>query len=351
LDPLVEELLVLMNGVSMDVCMPDGELQPQSVKAALSIVYCDLPAAKKTSGFVPFNAVCGCHRCKSKFGNLHGESKRDWSGWNDDDWIPRTIQVNKAEANAWKLKSDTGQSVKALEDENGTRYSPLHRLPYFDAPGFTVIEPMHNLYLGTVKHLMGLWLSRDTRNSWVNASTAKLLIDKYDLKKMQEFLIKKHRFNRRCDGRSLVKKITIGTGFSYLKAAEWKAWSMFARLVLKQALDTARFENFMLFSNALRILEANAVSLADIDACYIKSREFCIGFGHLYGKHNVQSNMHFHLHLAEYMRMYDPISCFWAFNFERYNMYVKRIHTNHKKNFEKMFMVQFFELSMPRIIK
>jgi hypothetical protein len=42
LDPLVDELLLLMNGVTMNAMMPDGQIQAQKVKAALSMVCCDL---------------------------------------------------------------------------------------------------------------------------------------------------------------------------------------------------------------------------------------------------------------------------------------------------------------------
>lgn len=344
LDPLVDELLLLMNGVTMNAMMPDGQIQAQKVKAALSMVCCDLPAAKKTSGFVSFHAICGCHRCKSRFNILANEGRRDWSGWNSDDWILRTKEENKSEAEAWKIKKDSGQNVKPLEDANGTRYSSLHKLPYFDAPAFTVIEPMHNLYLGTAKHMMNLWLSRDTRNSWVKRSTAEPLIDKQSLARFEDFF-SNFSFKDESDGRSIVRKINIGPGFSYLKAAEWKIWcSTMSPLILRQVLDTERFNNFMLFVDALQILERNIIRLTDIDTCHAKLREFCIGFEHLYGKRNVTSNMHFHLHLAECIRMYGPISCFWAFNFERYNMFVKMVRTNHKKGFEKTFMVQMLRI-------
>ncbi|KAG1437317.1 hypothetical protein G6F56_013166 [Rhizopus delemar] len=51
LDPLVEELLTLQHGVLMHT-HSNGVV---NVKAALSIVGCDLPAAKKVSGFTAIN--------------------------------------------------------------------------------------------------------------------------------------------------------------------------------------------------------------------------------------------------------------------------------------------------------
>lgn len=47
-----------------------------------------------------------------------------------------------------------------LESKYGTRYSELMRLPYFNCVRFTVIDPMHNLFLGTAKNVMeNVWLN------------------------------------------------------------------------------------------------------------------------------------------------------------------------------------------------
>ncbi|OAD81215.1 hypothetical protein PHYBLDRAFT_161839 [Phycomyces blakesleeanus NRRL 1555(-)] len=44
-----------------------------------------------------------------------------------------------------------------LEKENSTRWSELHWLSYFDPVRFTVIDLMHNLYLGTAKRMIQIW--------------------------------------------------------------------------------------------------------------------------------------------------------------------------------------------------
>ena len=41
--------------------------------------------------------------------------------------------------------------------ESGVRYSVLLELPYFDPIRFHVIDPMHNLLLGTAKRMMVTW--------------------------------------------------------------------------------------------------------------------------------------------------------------------------------------------------
>jgi hypothetical protein len=41
------------------------------------------------------------------------------------------------------------------------RYSVLIELPYFDPIKYTVIDPMHNLFLGTAKYCLNLWLKQE----------------------------------------------------------------------------------------------------------------------------------------------------------------------------------------------
>ncbi len=45
-----------------------------------------------------------------------------------------------------------------MESKYGVRYSILLALPYFDPIKFTVIDPMHNLFLGTGKHVFKVWV-------------------------------------------------------------------------------------------------------------------------------------------------------------------------------------------------
>lgn len=150
-----------MSGKGIPPLMPDG-----TIKAALSMVCCGLPAAKKTSGFVSFSANSECHRCKRQFIQIN-EPK--YSGTNYDVWHHRTKEENDQEAEKWHHAETRYKTARSdLESDNGTRWSELHRLPYFDAPSFTVIEQMHNLYLGTVKKLVNIWLNDATRSGFLN---------------------------------------------------------------------------------------------------------------------------------------------------------------------------------------
>ncbi|OAD70543.1 hypothetical protein PHYBLDRAFT_102129, partial [Phycomyces blakesleeanus NRRL 1555(-)] len=147
LRPLVAELNQLYGGVVMPtVQCPSGAL----VRAALLLVACDIPAARKTCGFTSHSSTCACNKCNRQFPRLPDSNAVDYSGFVFSEWVPRTDAENRRDAELWRMASSDAQR-KRLERENGVRWSELHDLVYFNLVECTVINPMHNLYLGTAK--------------------------------------------------------------------------------------------------------------------------------------------------------------------------------------------------------
>ena len=61
-----------------------------------------------------------------------------------------------------QLKHERSTSaLRKAESSLGVRYSVLLSLPYFDTVRFTVVDPMHNLYLGSRKHVLKVWIDRN----------------------------------------------------------------------------------------------------------------------------------------------------------------------------------------------
>ena len=58
MQPLVDDLLKLWEGVQVEICGTTT-----TIRAVLSCISCDIPAIRKTSGFVGHNALHGCTRC------------------------------------------------------------------------------------------------------------------------------------------------------------------------------------------------------------------------------------------------------------------------------------------------
>ena len=58
-----------------------------------------------------------------------------------------------------QLKNERSTSaLRKAESSLGVRYSVLLSLPYFDPVRFTVVDPMHYLYLGSGKHVFKVWM-------------------------------------------------------------------------------------------------------------------------------------------------------------------------------------------------
>ena len=85
---------------------------------------------------------------------------RDYSGFNRDNWKPRSSDAHRKDVDyTLKYKNRTEQAQK--ESEVGCRYSVLVDLPYFDPIRMLIIDPTHNLHLGTAKHIFHkVWMPR-----------------------------------------------------------------------------------------------------------------------------------------------------------------------------------------------
>ena len=81
LEPLVDELLKLWNGVEM--ITTEGQ---QIVHAVLLCNSSDVPATRKVGGFVGHGALKGCSRCLRNFETTRFSEKPNYSGFNPEAW-------------------------------------------------------------------------------------------------------------------------------------------------------------------------------------------------------------------------------------------------------------------------
>uniref|UniRef100_A0A1X7U7L0 Uncharacterized protein n=1 Tax=Amphimedon queenslandica TaxID=400682 RepID=A0A1X7U7L0_AMPQE len=135
------------------------------VKGALMLVSCDIPAARKVRGFLGHAAKLGCSKCLKSF--------------------------------------ETGGHVQYAGFED----APLRTE--------TSHHPMHNLFLGTAKHMMkNIWLAdSDGRNALVTTRDLEIIQNRVDLCVVPSF------FGR--IPRKIVSK------FCNFKADQWKSWTQF----------------------------------------------------------------------------------------------------------------------------
>ena len=77
----------------------------------------------------------------------------DYSGFNRDTWLKRSATEHRQVAAEISLCTTTS-AIASKESESGYRYTELLQLPYFDPSRMLTIDPMHNLFLGTGKHIL-----------------------------------------------------------------------------------------------------------------------------------------------------------------------------------------------------
>ena len=114
----------------------------------------DIPATRKTAGFVGHNAIKGCSRFLKLFPK--GGDHTDYASFDREKWTLRTHAEHTKQPHRTVL-ANTLAERKAVEKENGAKYSVFFELPYFDSVRFATIDIMHNVFLGTALHVMTIW--------------------------------------------------------------------------------------------------------------------------------------------------------------------------------------------------
>lgn len=140
LRPLVDEFMELWNPgvhISRTALAPTGRL----ARAAIALVVCDLPAARKVSGLLSYNSkdfLCSRCQCPKELIGQVGTV------------FPLRESCNlRQQATYWR-DATTNCQRRDITDKHGVRWSELWRLPYWDPAHQLVVDPMHCLLLGLV---------------------------------------------------------------------------------------------------------------------------------------------------------------------------------------------------------
>ncbi|THH23034.1 hypothetical protein EUX98_g8143 [Antrodiella citrinella] len=144
LSPLINDLLLLWTRglfLTRTALCPAGRL----LRAAMIPLVCDLPALRKTAGFAGHSSGSFCSYCRLR---LHDINNLDQSQWGIG---RRSWAAHMEAAKLWR-DAPTERDRSAIFLEYGIRWSELLRLPYWDPTRFALIDAMHNLFLGTLRH-------------------------------------------------------------------------------------------------------------------------------------------------------------------------------------------------------
>lgn len=318
LNPLVLELKQFLKGVNMTILEKSTQ---KLVKCALLCVSCDIPAGRKVCGFMGHNARLGCSRCSKSFPGTVGHM--DYSGFDREHWPARDPSVHRATGKRL-LQCNTKKDREDIESSTGYRYSVLLELPYFDSTRMLVIDPMHNLYLGSGKHVIkAVWLGRGIISN-----------DQFD--------VLQNRVDK-CKVPPDIGRIPhkISSNFSSFTADQHKNWIVYFSLIALRGIllneDLECWRHFVLACRLLSQHKINKEQLSLADALLMK---FCRRSESMYGSSIVTPNMHLHGHLKECILDYGPIHGFWCFPYERYNGLLGEF-PNNKKSIEVQLMNRF----------
>ena len=309
LKPLVDELNELWEK-GIQVASPDIP-HPVTLKAALVCAACDIPACRKVLGFCGHMSKRGCSKCTKAFS--YNNDKIDFGGFSE---CPLRKEEDHRQEAYLAMEQTSASSRSKAERQFGSRYSCLMELAYFDTVRCHVIDPMHNLFLGTAKHF--------TKNILLNSESP--LIEKVQLPVLQERV-------DNCVVPSSMGRIPhkIASLCSSFTADQWKTWTnVFSLFALHDILEDDHFECWRLFVHASRLLSNSRITLDEAEKGHQLLLQFCNRFEQLYGSELVTPNMHLHTHLLDCIKDYGPIYSFWLFSFERYNGLLGGYRTNQR---------------------
>lgn len=235
------------------------------------------------------------------FSSSGGIGDKNYGGFDRENWTPRTDEKHRADSAATR-ECNTKTEKETRERRLGVRYSVFLQLDYYSSVRMCIIDPMHNLFLGTGKQLIRVWQEKGV-----------LLENQFS--KIQQLV---DRVEVPSDLGRIPRK--IASKFSGFTADQMKNLILyFSILAFYDILPTADLECLRKFVLACRILCCKVLKRSDIELADRLLLSFCQKFEELYGSAYITPNMHLHCHLKDCVLDYGPLYSFWLFSFERYN--------------------------------
>ena len=283
-------------------------------------------------GFCGHMSRLGCSKCTKAFFNDPIDEKMNFGGFTECPM--RNEHDHRKEAFLARDQKSAAARGK-IEVKYGSRYTSLMELAYFDTVRCHVIDPMHNLFLGTAKYV--------TKNILFNqmneTNYSSLIQEKVD----------------KCIVPSTFGRIPhkIASNCASFTADQWKAWTnVFSLYSLHGLLEHEHLKCWRLFVHASLLLSTPIITLEDAEKGHRLLLEFCNCFELLCGAEKVTPNMHLHMHILSCIKDYGPIYSFWLFSFERYNGLLGNYRTNQRSvelQLMRRFLsdLQIHDLSLP----
>ena len=251
-----------------------------------------------------------------------GSMWTNYSGFDQTLWESRTKVDHMERCQAIKEifeQQGTKASLQRVESTKGLWYSILLDLPYLDPIRYPVVDPMHNLFLGTGKHMMEVWLAQPQLISRKTLDKLEILISEFTIPEGIGHLPTK-----------------IMSHFGGFTADQWRNWITIYSPDLRNC--------WLLFVQAVRMITGCILSQREVnEADSLLQQFFCSKFQELYAAWT--ANMHMLLHLKQSLSNYGQTYAFWLYAFEQFNGILGSFHTNNN-HIESQIMKKFSRKSI-----
>ena len=243
------------------------------------MLYVIFQLPEKYDGSVGHNARLGCNKCLKQFESIQCGSghKTDFSGYDCENWIMRNSKLHREQCKKL-FDCNTLSSFHSAE----STYDPIK---------FTVIDSMHNLFLGTGKHVFKVWIETQvltTEDLMQIEARSKLFCTPADVGRLP---------------------LNVSTGYGGFTANQWCNWiTIFSPVLLKGVLPDIHLRCWLLFVRACSI-RSRIIRKCDVSSADLFMLQFCQTFQSLYGTNKFTPNIHLHLHLKDCILDFGPTAC------------------------------------------
>lgn len=320
--------LVILAGMAIT----NNEGKDLTARGILLCATMDAPAKCLMQNFVRYNGFSGCPYCleqgtsvkTSAKGHTHAypfNRKSLHQGYDADHSHENTLQ-HAYEAHKSKLEG----KYSAVCGVKG--YSWFMFIPGFDIIKGIAVDYMHCVLLGVTKMLMTLWFDKSHATECWSISKQEEEVDRRLLNITLPNCISRVPRN-------------ITKDFAHWKTSEFRSFLFFYSIpCLWNILLDEYFQHFILFVEAIWLLDQSSISPQCLKKAGNLLRHFCLRIEALYGRCYETFNVHSLIHLQDCVKNIGPLwacSCFW---FEDYNGDLRKLfHGTQKVELQIAFSV------------
>lgn len=300
LRPFIDELLELQtNGFQ---CVTFDHKEPILIKVHALFATVDTVARPLIQNIKQYNGIYGCSYClhKGEQSFVGRGQTRIYSG------DKKAMRKMKQHYKHVEKAIDEGKPVKGVKGPSVVMLLPTCHIIHSFPP-----EYMHSVLLGVTKLIATLWFDSANNNK-----------DWYLGLKITEFNNKLLAIRPPCE----ITRVPQSVKNKKWKANEWKSFLLYYSLIcLIDVMPRKYVQHWLLFVYSIYIFSKTKFTDNEFEKAEKALYEFVLNVELLYGKENMNYNVHMMLHLPNYVKKYSALWAWSAFPFEHFNGIIGKI--------------------------